>query len=146
MTNSSVFPSFARLSLWMLALTLTVSFGSKLSATETEDKGAFIAPVPIPSGLSGSDVQKAIVSAFVGREWAVKSKADGVVVGYLKHRGNEATVTMTYDGTRIEIYSIGYKIDKTTGSRIKPEQPAGWLKNLQSDLPKFLSRAASTKQ
>ena len=118
---------------------------STASATETDPKGEHFASVAVPTGLAASDIQDAIVATLLGRQWGVKSKADGEVVGYLKHRSNEATVTLTFDTSKVDIYCVGYKIDKSSGSRIKPEQPKGWLKNIQQDLTKNLNKTISHK-
>ena len=34
----------------------------------------------------------------------------------------------------VEIHCVGWKINKKTGERKKPEQPEGWLENIQADL------------
>jgi len=90
-------------------------------------------------------VQKAIVTALIGRKWDVKAKTGDRVVGYLKHRSNEATLTLVYDATKVELYCVGWQIDKKTGAREKPEQPERWLRNIQNDLPRFFSRMLATK-
>jgi hypothetical protein len=101
--------------------------------------------VSVPSGLTLSDVKDVIVGTLIGREWGVQSKTDDRVVGYLKHRSNEATITLIYDTNAINLYCVGWAINKKSGERRKPEQPEGWLKNLRTDLAKNLSKAASLK-
>ncbi len=144
--------SISRLALLALAfglgITTTATTASAAAATtsataSTDEKGALFGSVAVPAGLSKSDVQDAIVGALLGREWGVKSKADGTVVAYLKHRSNEATVTITYDTAKVDIYCVGYQIDKKTGVREKPEQPTGWLKNIQGDLTKNFNRVVT---
>lgn len=105
--------------------------------------GAPQGSVPVPASLSKDAVQGVIIETFVGRAWAIQEKADGKVVGYLKHRHSEATVTMVYDDKQVSLYSVGYEIDKTTGARKEPKQPEGWLKNLRSDLAKRLNKATA---
>jgi hypothetical protein len=91
--------------------------------------------------LTTERVQEVAVQTLIGREWAVDSKSTGEVVGYLKHRSNEALVTLKYDATKVDIYWVGYEINKKTGERKKPEQPTGWLNNIKKDLAKRLTQA-----
>jgi hypothetical protein len=83
---------------------------------------------------------------LAARQWNIREKADGRVAGYLKHRSNEATVTLVYDATKVDVYCVGWAIDKKTGERKKPEQPKGWLKNIQSDLTKVFNRTLTSSQ
>lgn len=112
-------------------------------AAASEDVGDYYGTVMVPEGVSGKDVQQAIISTLIAREWGVKKKSDGAVVGYLKHRRNEATVTLTYDKVKVDIHCIGWAINKRTGERKRPELPMGWLKNIQTDLTKHLNLAAT---
>lgn len=137
--------SLTRWAAWLLALVLGLSLAARTWAADADDKGQLFATVPVPAGLSSGEVSDAIVATLMGRQWGVKSKSDGQVIGYLKHRSNEATVTMFYDTSKVDIYCVGYQIDKTTGTREKPEQPKGWLKNLQSDLTKRFNKAVTHK-
>lgn len=132
-------------SLWVWAFVLGLAFASRVCADDTDARGEHFATIVVPSGLAAGDVQDAIVATLLGREWGVRSKADGQVVGYLRHRGNEATVTMTYDTSKVDIYCVGYEIDKSTGAREKPDQPKNWLKYLQNDLMKNLNKAITHK-
>lgn len=141
-TSTPRFFALTRFSLWFAALAAALSLGSVTRAAQ-DDRGTFFASVPVPSAVSKSELPDILVAVLQGREWGVKSKADGAVVGYLKHRSNEATVTLAYDGTKVDIYCVGYQIDKKTGERVKPEQPKGWLKNIQSDLTKRFNRGAT---
>ncbi len=131
---------------WAMALVLGLATPAMtLAAGEPEGKGTLFGAVDIPAGVSATVVQDQIVATLLGRQWGVKSKADGEVVGYLKHRSNEATVTFSYDNAKVQIYCVGYRIDKTTGVREKPEQPAGWLKFLSHDLAANLYKATGQK-
>jgi len=125
------------------SLLLACAPATRLAADE--DLGQAAGTVSVPSGLSASDVKDVIVGTLIGREWGVKSKADDRIVGYLKHRSNEATVTLIYDSSTITLYCVGWEINKKTGERKKPEQPDGWLKNLRNDLNKNLTKAISLK-
>lgn len=108
----------------------------------SEDIGYYYGTVMVPEGLSGKEVQTAILRTLIEREWGVQKKSPGEVVGYLKHRSNEATVTLTYDDMKVDIHCVGWAINKRTGERRRPEQPMGWLKNIQTDLTKNLNLAA----
>ena len=107
-------------------------------ATELGDD---VAAVPVPVGTSKDAVQDAIVRAFRHREWGIRSKEDGKVVAYLMHRANEATITMVYDTKEVTLFCVGYKVDKATGKRIKPELPNGWIKYLRKDLTEYLGKS-----
>jgi len=141
--NSQLFP--LRRLFWFAACLLSLSaFATSARAAEA-DLGKPAGSVTVPPGLSKSEVQDAIVSVLQAREWGVKEKADDRVVGYLKHRSNEATVTLIYTESSVELYCVGYEINKKTGERKGPEQPEGWLKNLKGDLTKYFNRAATQK-
>lgn len=127
------------------ALALGMLTVATARAADAEERGVHFADVAVPEGLAAGEVKDAIVGVLIGRQWRVKSKSDSEVVGYLKHRSNEATVTMTYDTTKVSIYCVGYEINKKTGERKKPEQPAGWLKFLHQDLLKTMNTAISLK-
>jgi len=111
----------------------------------SDDMGQYYGTVPVPEGLSSGEVQKEIMRTLIGREWEVASKDATAVVGYLKHRSNEATVTLAFDTQKVDIHCVGWAINKRTGERRRPEQPEGWLKNIKSDLTKNLNLAALDK-
>ena len=79
------------------------------------------------------------------RGWGIKSNTGDRVVGYLKHRSNEAQLTLVYSTSKIEIFCVGWEINKNTGARVKPEIPKGWIKNIQADITKVLARTATSK-
>jgi hypothetical protein len=109
-----------------------------------EELGTAAWTLPVPSGVSQKEVREAIVAALLGRQWAVQSQTDDKVVGYLKHRGNEAQVTFIYTANKVDVFCLGWQINKA-GQRQKPEQPKGWLNNLKADLTKGLNKLATTK-
>ncbi len=131
-----------RFALWVAALVVLIPARSAFAASEL---GEAAGSVTVPAGVSKAAVQDAIVKALLGRQWDVKSKDSDKVVGYLKHRSNEATVTLVYSETKVDIFCVGYQIDKKTGAREKPEQPKGWLNNIRADLGKILNRPAESK-
>lgn len=128
------------LSLYRLFTVLAVllALGSVTPASAADDYGTLVATIPAPDGVSAGGIKNAIVSTLAGRLWTVTEKSEEKVVGYLKHRSNEATVTFLVKGDSIELYCAGYEINKNTGERKRPEQPTGWLNNLRKDLAKQL--------
>jgi hypothetical protein len=122
-------------------LCLLPSFAVASSTPLGDELGELYGSVEVPSGLSADTVQKAVVASLAGREWAIKDRTDTQVVGYLKHRSNEAKVTLVYSTEKVDIYCVGYAIKKSTGERKKPELPTGWLKYLKSDLTKQINGA-----
>jgi hypothetical protein len=122
------------------------SFTVLAIAADTNGLGQAAGVVPVPAGLTASQVQNAIIMALNHRGWTVNSRADDRVVGYLKHRSNEATLTLIYTTGTIELYCEGWQIDKRTGVREKPEQPRGWLKYIKEDLVRDLNLVVVLKQ
>ena len=122
-----------------------VLLSAPLSAADDPELGVAAGTVLVPEGKSATEVQDAIVHALLGRQWEVKQKGSDRVVGYLKHRTNEATLTLIYSTTKVELFCVGWQIDKKTGRREKPEQPKGWLNNIRTDLGKILNRPASSR-
>lgn len=141
------FSSFMRASLLLAALVLPLALApsAKAGGEDIKETGDLVATVAVPSGFTAAEVQEAIVATLAGRQWGVKSREEGTVVGYLKHRSNEAKVTLVYDTATVKLYCIGWQIDKKTGVREKPEQPKGWLKNIQGDLTKHFNRITTQK-
>ncbi len=130
----------------VLAAFATAFFAqSKAVAADEADLGQPAGSVAVPEGLSAKEVQGAIIASLIGRQWTVQSKTDERVIGYLKHRSNEATLTLVYDATKIELYCVGWAINKKTGERQKPEQPEGWLKFIRGDIAKNLARSLVNK-
>lgn len=125
------------------ALLLVAFFSATASvrAAEIEELGNQWGTVAVPSGVSAEKVKAAIIATLAGREWNVQERADDHVTGYLKHRSNEAKVTLKFNTETVEIYCVGYQVNKKTGMREKPELPEGWLKRLRGDLTKQLNLA-----
>lgn len=134
-------PALPRLlTLFAAALTGVCLLASPLRAAGTDDPGIGVLAftIPVPAGKSAAEVQTAVVTAAMGRGWAVKSSTEEKVVIYLFRHKNEATVTFLLSAKAIEAHCIGYKVDKNTGQHIKPEQPEGWLGYLKGDLTNLL--------
>src|SRR5262245_30505970 len=85
-----------------------------VSAAQPSELGEPAGSVEVPAGFSKADVRDTIVAVLVGREWGVKDKTDDRVVGYLKHRSNEATVTLIFTETKVDLFCVGWEIDKKT--------------------------------
>jgi hypothetical protein len=130
-----------RCAFWAAALTFFVPAVFAAASEVGEAAGS----VPVPAGISHATVQDAIVKALLGRQWEVQSKGDDRVVGYLKHRSNEATLTFICSETKVDLFCVGWQINKKTGAREKPEQPKGWLNYIRTDLSKILNRPAAAK-
>ena len=136
------FPTFSLLAVISALVFATASRGA---AGDNDQRGVLFGTVSIPAGLSKSEVQNDIVKVLSGREWDIKAKDDASVVGYLKHRSNEATVTLVYDSASVEIYCVGWSIDKHTGERKEPQLPKGWLKYIRADLIRIFNKAAAQR-
>lgn len=89
--------------------------------------------VVIPDGVPPEAVEQAMVSAFMGRGWRVRSRSQDEVVGTLVSNRYDSTVTMQRKGGRIVLLSDTYLIDKD-GERLAPTAPKGWVKFLSDDL------------
>jgi hypothetical protein len=145
--SQELFPAMKTIPYRLRCALLAAAFaflGSTVFAADSE-LGQAAGSVPIPTGVSRAATQAAIEQTLLGRQWDVTSKTDGQVVGHIKHRSNEATLTLIYSDTKVDLFCVGWQIDKKTGTREKPEQPTGWLKYIRSDLAKKLSRAAEVK-
>ena len=114
-------------------------------SAEAIDLGQPAGSVMVPAGFSRAQVQTIVEKALLGRQWEVKSKADDKVVGYIKHRGNEATLTLVISDKQVDLFCVGWQINKKTGVHEKPEQPTGWLKYIRGDMAKLLAKAPATK-
>jgi hypothetical protein len=130
---------------FIILFSIALLLGGLVSARAADDKGELFGTVTVPAKISSSEVQSTIAMVIASRGWELKAKEDGLIVGYLKHRSNEATVTLTYDATTISIFCVGYEINKRTGERKNPELPKGWLNYIKGDLIKKLNQLAATK-
>lgn len=122
-----------------------LTLGTIAQSGADEELGVLAGTVVVPDGMLPHEVQDAAVMTLAGREWGIRHKDEERVVGYLKHRSNEATVTLIYRDSKVEVYCVGWAIDKRTGARKKPEQPKGWLKNIMADLTKNLNQMSTTR-
>lgn len=141
----NLFTQLLRRTVAVLAIVFTVGAASVATAAEEAELGSHVGTIGVPEGLSKAEIKEAIVLTFAGRQWSIKERDDERVVGYLKHRSNEATVTVVYSAEKVDFYCVGYAINKNTGERRRPEIPEGWLKFLKGDLNKKLTAASALK-
>lgn len=126
------------------ATALALLLGLFSSFARAAEAGQSVGSVPVPAGLTLAEVKEIAAISLVQRQWTVKEKTDNRVVGYLKHRGIEATLTLTFDTNAIQLFCEGWKINKE-GVRQKPELPDGWINNIKKDLAKRLNLATAKK-
>ena len=105
------------------------------------DPGPPVGAVNLPPGHSASEVKAALVSAFVGRGWTIKSASDSAVLGHLLHRGVDAYLTAEISGDVVNFYSQAWKVDHL-GNHVKPDLPSGWINYIKQDLVKDLLKAS----
>ncbi|MFA5265654.1 MAG: hypothetical protein WC378_17680 [Opitutaceae bacterium] len=127
--------AFLRLILSGLALSL--AFLAPAFDSLAEETAVKFEVIALPAGTDVKTVQQAVASALGGRRWSIQEQSSNKVVGYLKHRSNEAEVTFLFDEKQIEISCWGYRINKA-GERQEPELPDGWLGILSRDIKKNL--------
>lgn len=114
----------------LLALVVFSLFACSLVAAE---KTASLGSIAVPDGLKPEAVKEAIASALAVRNWTVTEKTAEKVVGHIKQRNNEATLTLHYTRKEITLSGEGWKLGKT-GERVKPEVPKGWVDNIRKDV------------
>jgi hypothetical protein len=105
--------------------------------------GTQVGTLRLANGMDSARVQDLICGVLFAREWEVKEKANDHVVGHIKHRSSEAVLTLVFDSELIQIYCEGWKIDKKSGSHIKPQLPDGWIENIRDDLTKRLAQTST---
>ncbi len=102
-----------------------------------DSAGQQVATIDVPAGLSGDDVQDAILKAAVRRKWEVQQKtAEQVVCHYARHE-NEATLTIKYDQKQVIIFAVGH----SRGGGL----PMRWIDALAKDIRTFLSEQLALK-
>ena len=119
---------------------------SAASSTVSEYKpaGTQVGTLRVPNKMEPAQVQNTIAAVLLNREWQVTEKADGHVVGHIKHRSSEAVLTLVYDRELIQLYCEGWKIDKETGEHLKPALPDSWIENIRNDLTERLGQTSAT--
>lgn len=92
-----------------------------------------VGTITVPAGAKLDKVAMAVRSAFLGRKWGILRDESGVIIGHLKHRKWDATLTVEFDEKQIKIYSDSWEVTDR-GVRIKPDLNEGWLKNIKNDI------------
>jgi hypothetical protein len=103
--------------------------------------GSPVLVTTLPAEDSIDKVGSAVVQAAQGRAWTVVSTDQNIVVATLTHRGISAKLFIVIGKGSIQFYSDSWKIDKTTGARISPTVPKGWIKNVEKDTLRLLHRS-----
>jgi hypothetical protein len=86
------------------------------------------------SGSNKEFIHNAIVKSALNRQWTITDNQTGIVSCQLTHRAYDSTLTFKYNKEKVEIYSVSYKINKSTQKRIKRSEPDDWIRNLQKDI------------
>ncbi len=130
---------------WVMVISIALYTSPSVSAVDIDDFGQPAGTITIPKEITHVEIQDAIISALVHRQWNIKSRNENQIVGYIKQRKNEATVTFIYTSNKIDMYCVGWRINPDTGQRVKPEQPAMWLNFLRNEIIRVFDRLVTTK-
>jgi hypothetical protein len=104
------------------------------------------APVQVPAGKSLADVKDAIYKAINGRGWTGKEVAPNVIEATYDQKDNGKrilVVDLKYDTRQVEMqykHSKSLKYQVVNGERLLHRRGSGWMKNLASDINRFLER------
>lgn len=108
--------------------------------------GVLAFTIDVPAGqLSTKEVHDVVAAASTDRGWSVKEDTAEKVVVYINKHKHEATVTYLISDKQVQAYCEGFATDGN-GARKGPEQPAGWLKNLNGDITKGLGKASVSEK
>ena len=99
----------------------------------------------LAGGLDSVRIRDMITDVLLAREWEVKESSDDHVVGHIKHRSSEAVLALVFDSRQIRLYCEGWKIDKQSGTHIKPQLPDSWIENIKEDLNLRLQQASALR-
>jgi hypothetical protein len=106
--------------------------------------GVLVFTIKVPEGkLSTKEVHDVVVTASTDRGWDLKDDSSERVTIYINKRKHEATVVYLISDKEVQAFCDGYATDGN-GNRKGAEQPVGWIKNLNGDITKGLSKAAET--
>jgi hypothetical protein len=134
------------------SLTLTAALGAcsvglgvvpAMAVTAVAEGPLYVGELTMPPSASASLVKNAITTALTKRGWTVKLADDATVVGYLRHRGIDSTLTFHYDAQHIDILSDSYKVE-SGGALGERANPHGWIDNLKHDIPRYLAAAMAS--
>ena len=98
-------------------------------------------PVPVPAGLTGEQVAKAIKATLVGRTWAVTQEEPGHIVSTLNVREHMAKIDIVYDLQTIKIKYLEsgeLMYAEKKGQRMIHRNYLNWILNLVNDMNRNL--------
>lgn len=105
---------------------------SSQAADEAAGDGTPVGVVPVPDGLSITDVKACVARAFISRKYQVRKSDNGLAIGYYERGPNVLTLTVRYDTKEVKLFAKG-------GSR-GGGLPTRWIENYRKDLNAFLGR------
>ena len=121
--------------------------GLLLSVASVSFAGANLeipAPVSIPSGKSEKDIKEAISLGATARNWVVKETAPGVMEARVDVRNKHTLIVdLKYDAQQV---ALAYKNSSNLDYEVVNGNPQihrnanSWMKNLMTDISKFLNR------
>ena len=98
-------------------------------------------PVPVPAGLTGEQVAKAIKATLLGRTWAITQEEPGHIVSTLNLREHMAKIDIAYDLQAIKIRYLDsgeLMYAQKKGQRVIHRNYLSWIQNLVNDLNRNL--------
>lgn len=104
------------------------------------------APVRVPGGKSLQDVKDAIYKGINGRGWTGREIAPGVIEATYDKKGNGKrflAVDLKYDTNQVEMTyknSKSLNYDLVNGEALLHRRANGWMKNLASDIGRFIEQ------
>jgi hypothetical protein len=104
------------------------------------------APVQVPVGKTLDDVKDAIYKAINDRGWTGKEVAPNVIEATYDQKNNGKrilVVDLKYDARQVEMsykHSKSLRYQVLNGERLLHRRGSGWMKNLASDIDRFLDR------
>ena len=104
------------------------------------------APVSVPAGKSLAEVKEAINRSLAGRRWTGTEIAPNVIEGTFDRKGSGRVVLvidLKYDTSQVVLIykeSKGLRHEVVNGEPMLHSRANGWMKNLASDISRFLAR------
>ncbi len=99
------------------------------------------APIPVPAGLSATDVAKAIKVGIVRRGWVVSKDENGRIDAVLNVRTHSLNVAIPYNAKEVSIkYVSSENLDyqEKNGERFIHNKYTQWVNNMQADIQREL--------
>jgi len=133
-TMKRLLPNF-----WLYLFAGFVAFGVAARADQKSDYGVIAGAISVPAGLTANEVQDALTKAADGRGWTLVSRDDEKVIVRLEKNDWVARITMVYNTTEVQFYSVAAR-------KGKPKLPEGWIKYLKEDASRIMGTAAALKK